>query len=318
MGAVTISPGAVVAILAEHLGFETSADFTAQQDAVLWSIRLPRVVLGGIVGAGLGMAGAALQGIFRNPLADPQLIGVSSGAALGSALGVLALEGLIGSLAGPLGAFLGGLAAGATVYVIARHDGRSEVVTLVLAGIAVAAVGGGAAALISFAVQDARLGSAVFYTLGGLSTATWKLVWVTAPFVVGALVLLPATGRSLNLALLGDREAEYLGVDVERLRLTVFGLAILAVGATVSAAGVIGFVGLLAPHGVRLFAGPDHRVVLPAGALGGAVLVILADLGSRTLASPFEIPVGLLTAILGGPVFLWLIARTRREHGGWG
>lgn len=318
VGAVHISPGAVFGIVLDHLGIDSGFQFTAGQDEVLWSIRLPRVVLGAVVGAGLGVAGGALQGIFRNPLADPQLIGVSSGAALGSALGILALEGLIGLAAGPIGGFAGGVAAGAVVYLIARSEGRTEVVTLVLGGIAVAAVFGAAAGVLSSAVRDARLGSALFYSAGGLSIATWRLVRWTLPFVAVAVVALPFTGRSLNLALLGDREAKYLGVDVERLRLVVFGLAIVAAGATVAAAGVIGFVGLLAPHGVRLLSGPDHRVVLPGGALLGATLVVAADMAARTIASPIEIPVGLCTAILGGPVFLWLLARTRREHGGWG
>lgn len=318
VGAVDISPGAVLGILLDRAGFAGGPAFTSAQSDVLWSIRLPRVVLGAVVGAGLGVAGGALQGIFRNPLADPQLIGVSSGAALGSAIAILSLEGLIGVVAGPIGGFAGGVAAGAVVYVIARHEGRTEVVTLVLGGIAVAAVFGAGAGMLSSAVRDARLGSALFYSAGGLSVATWRLVWTTLPFVAVALIALPFTGRSLNLALLGDREAEYLGVDVERLRIVVFGLAIVAAGATVAAAGVIGFVGLLAPHGVRLVAGPDHRIVLPAGALLGATLVVLADVAARTLASPIEIPVGLCTAILGGPVFLWLLAKTRREHGGWG
>lgn len=318
LGEVDIAPSAVFGIVADHLGFDTGLAYTAQQDAVLWSIRLPRVVLGVLVGAGLGVAGGALQGIFRNPLADPQLIGVSSGAALGSAVGILLLEGVLGVVAGPLGALVGGIAAGVSVYLIARHEGRTEVVTLVLAGIAVAAVAGATAGILSFAIRDPRLGSPLFYALGSLAVATWRLVWTTVPFVVAALVLLPVTARSLNLALLGDREAHYLGVDVERLRIVVFGLATLAAGATVAAAGVIGFVGLIAPHGVRLLAGPDHRVVLPAGALLGASLVVMADLAARVLASPIEIPVGLVTAVLGGPVFLWLLARTRREHGGWG
>ena len=318
VGAVSISPSSVVGILSDHAGLDLGGSFTSTQDAVLWSIRLPRVVMGGIVGAGLAVAGAALQGIFRNPLADPQLIGVSAGAALGSALAILAVEAFLGSSAGPLGAFAGGLAAGATVYAIARHDGRTEVVTLILAGIAVAAIAGAGAGLIAVATNDHRLGSALFYSLGSLTVATWKLVWFTLPFVAVAVVALPWLARPLDLILLGEREAQHLGVDVERLRIAVLGLAALAVGATVAAAGVIGFVGLLVPHGVRLVAGPDHRVVLPASAIGGAALVVLADVVARTVAAPLEVPVGLLTAIVGGPFFLWLLRRTRREHGGWG
>lgn len=317
-GAVRISPGAVVGILLDHAGIETGASFTTQQDAVLWSIRLPRVLLGVVVGGGLGIAGAALQGIFRNPLADPQLIGLSSGAALGSAVGVLALEATIGALAGPLGAFAGGILAASAVYSIARNQGRTEVVTLILAGIAVAAVAGAGAAFLSVVADDPRLGSALFYSLGSLGVATWRLFWLTTPFVLVAVALLPLAARRLDLVLIGEREAGHLGVDVERLRIEVLLLSTLAVGAAVAAAGVIGFVGLLVPHAIRLVAGPGHRLLLPASALGGALLVVVADVFARTIALPLEVPVGLLTAIVGGPVFLWLIRRTRREHGGWG
>jgi len=318
VGVVSIPPSAMLGVLLDHAGFETGLDFTSQQDAVMWSIRLPRIVLGGLVGAGLGAAGASYQAIFRNPLADPQLIGVSSGAALGSALTILLFGGLIGTMAGPLGGLAGGLAAGALVYHLARHGGRTEVVTLILAGIAVAAVGTAGAAFISLVADDPRLKSEMFWVLGSLTFSTWRLVWFTLPFVAVAAIALPIYGRAMNVSLLGDAEARSLGIDVERFRIGVLGLATMAVGASVAAAGVIGFVGLLVPHGIRLVAGPDNRLVVPGSAIGGAALVILVDLIARTAVSPTEIPVGLLTAVLGGPVFLWLIGRTRREHGGWG
>jgi iron complex transport system permease protein len=318
MGAADIGPRAVVGIVLDHLGFRTGLDYSATQDAVLWSIRLPRVLLGAVVGAGLAVTGAAFQGIFRNPLADPQLIGVSSGAALGAVVAVLSLEGLLGAVAGPLGGVLGATAAVLVVYGSARHQGRTEVVTLVLAGFAVAAIGSASAGFISVAADDPRLGGVLFYTLGSLAVATWRLLWITTPFVVAALIVIPMLGRQLDLVLLGEREAAHLGVAVDRLRAAVIAAGVLAVGASVAAAGVIGFVGLLVPHAIRLVSGPGHRTLLPASALGGAILVVLADLVARTVASPFEVPVGLLTAIVGGPVFLALLRRTRREHGGWG
>ena len=317
-GAVRIAPSEVVAILLRHAGLGDGGDVGVTEDAVLWSIRLPRVLLAIGVGAGLAVAGAALQGIFRNPLADPQLIGISSGAAAGSALGVLALESVIGGVAGTIGAFCGGLAAGLAVYGLARHRGRTEVVTLVLAGIAVAAVGGALAGFLSVIADDPRLGSPLFYSLGGLGVATWRLVGLTLPFVAVGVLVLPRYARRLDLILLGEREAAHLGVDVERLRMEVLILVTITVGATVAAAGVIGFVGLLVPHGVRLVVGPGHRTVLVASALGGAVLVLAADTVARTVALPLEVPVGLLTALAGGPLFVWLLRRTRREHGGWG
>ena len=318
LGAVSIPPSAVVGILLDHAGFDTGIDFTSQQDAVMWGIRLPRILLGGIVGAGLGVAGASYQAIFRNPLADPQLIGVSSGAAFGSALTILLLGGVLGALAGPLGGLIGGLIAGALVYSLARHGGRTEVVTLILAGIAIAAVGTAGAGFISIVADEPSLKSELFWVLGSLTFSTWRLVWFTLPFVALAAVVLPIYGSAMNVSLLGDSEARSLGIDVERFRMIVLALATMAVGASVAAAGVIGFVGLLVPHGIRMVAGPDNRLVVPGSAIGGAALVILVDLIARTVASPTEIPVGLLTAVLGGPVFVWLIGRTRREHGGWG
>ncbi len=318
MGAVDVAPSAVVGILLDRFGLDTGIDYTATQDAVLWSIRLPRVLLGAFVGAGLGVAGAALQGAFRNPLADPQLIGISSGAALGAVLFVLAFEGIVGGLAAPLGGVVGALGASLIVYALARHEGRTEVVTLVLAGFAVAAIAGAAAALVSVAADDPRLGSALFYSLGTLSVATWRALWWTLPFVLAAMVAIPLAGRQLDLVLLGEREAAHLGVPVARLRLVVVVLSALAVGAGVAAAGVIGFVGLLVPHALRLVIGPGHRYLLPASAVGGAAFVVAVDLIARTIASPLEVPIGLLTALVGGPVFLAVLSRTRREHGGWG
>lgn len=318
LGAMKVPPGAVLRIVLHHLGLGGADGFTVQQDAVVWSIRLPRVLLGSVVGAGLGVAGAALQGVFRNPLADPQLVGVASGAAFGSTAMMAAAGGGLGSLAGPLGGFLGGAAAGAVVYSLARYRGRTEVVTMVLAGIAVAALGLAGAALLSFTVNRPELHSALFWSLGSMSVATWRLLAYTAPFVAAAVVVLPSFSRPLDLLLLGDREAHHLGVSVERVRAVVLGVAVLATAAAVSAAGIIGFVGLLSPHAIRMVAGPGHRVVLPGAALMGAVLVVLADLAARTLAPPVEVPVGLITAVVGGPVFLWLLRRTRTQHGGWG
>jgi iron complex transport system permease protein len=316
-GAVSIAPRQVVAIVLDHLGIDTGVDYSATQDAVLWSIRLPRVLLGAVVGVALGIAGVAFQGIFRNPLADPQLIGVSSGAALGSVVAVLAVESVLGSLASPLGGVLGAVAASAAVFGVARHEGRTEVVTLVLAGLAVGALAGSLAAFVVVAADDARVGGVLFYVLGSLGVATWDRLWLTLPFVSVVVVVVPLWARRLDLLLLGEREAMHLGVAVDRVRVVVGGAAAVAVGASVAAAGSIGFVGLVVPHAIRRIAGPSHRILVPAAALGGATAVVLADVIARTIALPLEVPIGLLTAIIGGPVFLVLVARTRREQGGW-
>ena len=318
IGAVRIAPGDAIAILLHHLGIGSAAGVDPQEDAILWVIRLPRVLLGALVGGGLAVAGAALQGMFRNPLADPGLIGVSSGASLGAVAAiVLGLNALVpGGL--QLLAFVGGVLTSLGVYVLARHDGRTETVTLILTGVAVAAIVGAAIGLLLARADDADLRDVVFWSLGSLGGATWPLVAATAPFVaVGALASC-ARARELDLMTLGEREALHLGVDTERTRLLLILATSLATGAAVAAAGVISFVGLVVPHLVRLAVGPTHAIVLPASCLGGASLVVLADVAARTAAAPVELPLGVITSLAGGPFFLWLLWRTRRADGGWG
>ena len=317
-GAFDVGPDRVIAILLDHMGIDAGPTFTAQEDSVVWAIRLPRVVLAFVVGGTLGITGAALQGLFRNPLADPQIIGISSGAALGAGLLLAAGPGVLGSLGGPIGGFGGALVIGIAVYLFARYEGRTDVVNLVLTGVALSAVAAAAVGYLSFAVDSARLQSALFWFLGSFTLATWSSVRPTLLLVAPCVLLLPLFASRLNLLLLGEAEARHLGVDVERVRELVLVLVALGVGGAVAAAGIIGFVGLLAPHTVRLVTGPDHRWVLPASAVAGGTLVLFADLGSRTLASPTEIPVGLLTALVGGPFFLWLLRRTRSQYGAWG
>lgn len=317
-GAFEVAPDRVVAILLDHVGIDAGPSFTDQEDSVVWAIRLPRVALAFIVGAALGVTGAALQGLFRNPLADPQIIGISSGAALGAGLVLAAGPGILGSLGGPIGGFVGALAIGIAVYLLARYEGRTDVVNLILTGVALSAVAAAALGYLSFAVDSARLQTALFWFLGSFTLATWSSVRPTLLLVAPCVLLLPFFAARLNLLLLGESEARHLGVDVERVRALVLALVALGVGGGVAASGIIGFVGLLAPHTVRLVSGPDHRWVLPASAVAGGTLVLFADLASRTLASPTEIPVGLLTALVGGPFFLWLLRRTRSQYGAWG
>ena len=317
-GAVKISPAQVIAIIAGHAGLELDVTVSPQQEAVLWNIRLPRIVMAALVGGALALAGAVLQGVFRNPLADPSLVGVSSGAALGAVAAIVAGVTPLGLASLPVAAFVGGMLAMLLVYGFARSGGRTEVVTLILAGIAVNAIAGAFTGLFIFVANDVQLRTIVFWTLGSLGGATWRSVWSVLPFIGLGLLLLPRWGRQLNLLVLGEREARHLGVDTERLRFVLVTLAALITGASVAVAGIIGFVGLVVPHIIRLVAGPDHRLLLPASALTGASLLLLADLGARTLVLPRELPLGVVTALAGGPFFLWLLHRTRREHGGWG
>lgn len=316
VGAIGIHPWTVVGVVADHLG-AGGGSASVRDDAVVWQIRMPRAVLAALVGAGLGVSGAALQGVFRNPLADPGLVGVSGGASVGAAAGIVLGAGALGASALPLIASLGALAAAAAVYALARQGGRTDVVTLLLTGLAVNAVAGAAVGFLTFTADEDQLQDIVFWTLGSLGGATWETVRVALPFVLIGLVGLPLLAGALNLLALGEREAAHLGVATERVRLAAIGLCALAAGGAVAAAGVVSFVGLIVPHLVRLAAGPDHRVVLPASALGGAALMLVADLGARTLAVPRELPLGVLTGLVGGPFFLWLLHRARHERGGW-
>lgn len=317
IGPVGVPPDVAVAALLSRFGLQLDIAVSQQQMAVLWSIRLPRVVLGALVGGGLAVSGALLQGVFRNPLADPGLIGVSSGAALGAVAVIVLGLAPFGPFTLPLAAFLAGALTTLLVYRIARRHGRTEVATLLLVGLALNALAGAATGLLTYLADDAELRSIVFWTMGGLGGALWETLLAAAPCIVLAILLAPVLGRRLNLFALGEAEARHLGVEVEQIKRAAVLLAALATGAAVAMAGPIGFIGLIVPHIVRLLMGPDHRSLLPACALGGATLLVLADLLARTVAAPAEIPVGLITALAGGPFFLLLILRTRRQYG-WG
>jgi iron complex transport system permease protein len=324
IGAVHIAPSEIAAIVGAQFGLEIPGwTFAPQQAAVLLAIRLPRTLLGLLAGGTLGACGAAIQALFRNPLADPTLIGTASGAALGAALAIVLLPTLpfaapawLGAATLPLAAFAGSAATTALVYRLAARDGVTPVATLLLAGIALTALANAGVGLLTYLASDAQLRSLVFWNLGSLGGATWQALAGAAPWLLLTLALLPASATALNLLLLGEREARHLGIDVERLtRRTVF-LVALGVGAAVAVCGVIGFVGLMVPHLVRLIAGPDHRIVLPGSMALGAALLIGADLVSRTIVAPAELPIGVVTAFAGAPFFLWLLRRTPAQR--WG
>ncbi|MBX3185362.1 MAG: iron ABC transporter permease [Labilithrix sp.] len=314
IGSVPIAPSEILAMIARHPGA------SAEHEAVFFAIRAPRVLLGLLVGAGLGMSGAAMQGIFRNPLVDPGLLGVSSGAALGAVsaivLGARAAGALPPSVAGhlvALAAFGGALGAMTLVQRFAGGGGRAAVTTLLLAGIAINALAGALTGVVTFLANDAQLRTLTFWSFGSLGAATWKTSLATAPFVVLPLVVLPRLARPLDALLLGDDEAGHVGFSVERTKRVVLAMSALAVGAAVAVAGIIAFVGLVVPHLARLALGARHRTLLPASAALGATLLLVADVVARTAASPAELPLGMLTAIMGTPLFLALLARERRR-----
>ena len=285
---------------------------------VLWDIRLPRLLLGILTGAVLAVSGALLQGLFRNPLADPGLIGVSSGAALAAvAVIVLGSSGLAGwtAMAGswalPIAAFLGGTVTTLLAWNIARRQGQTSVAVLLLAGIAINAIAGAGTGLLTFHADDSALRSLTFWTMGSLAHARWEDLWLAGPWMLVTLVIAPLLARPLDAFLLGEPVAGHLGYSTDWLKRAAIMLSALGVGAAVAATGLIGFVGLVVPHLMRQLLGAGHRLLLPACALGGGALLVLADCLARVVVAPAELPIGLVMALLGGPFFLVLLMRNR-------
>jgi iron complex transport system permease protein len=312
----------VLAILAAQVGLPLPWAFGAQEEAIVLVIRLPRVVLGLLVGGCLAVAGAVMQGVFRNPLADPGLVGVSAGAALAAVAVIVLGESLLGAWSATLGhyalpvaAFLGGLGTVALVYRVATVRFSTDVASLLLAGIAVNAIAGAGTGLLTYLADDQQLRTLTFWSLGSLGRATWPTVGTVVPLLLACLLLLRGTSRALNALVLGEAEAEHLGLDVQRVKRRLVVLVAVAVGAAVSVAGMVGFVGLVVPHLVRLVTGADHRYVVPGSLLLGGCLVLGADLVARLAVAPAELPLGIVAASLGGPFFLWLLLRRRHVLG---
>lgn len=315
IGAVRVGPMQILGIVLHHLGMTTDIAFTRQQDAVVWAIRIPRVLLATMVGAALAISGAVLQGIFRNPLADPSIIGVSSGAAFGAVSAIVIGATPFGLMTTPIAAFVGGIITTLVVWSLSRRNGRVDTVTLILVGIALNSMIGAGMGMLNYMADDEQLRSVVFWSMGSLGGATWRNDLAILPLIALGLIVLPWKARDLNLLVLGEREARHLGVDVDRTRFLMIVVVALTTAAAVAFAGIIGFVGLIVPHLIRLVAGPDHRVLLPASALAGATLLVLTDLLARTIVSPLELPIGIVTSLLGAPFFLFLLLRTRWQHG---
>ena len=314
-GAISIAPGRVAEILMARLTGDTSL-LEGRDVLVVLNIRLPRVLLGLLVGAGLAVSGALMQGLFRNPLADPGLVGVSSGAGLAAAativLGDRFLAGTMMKLpfaALPFGAFCGGLITTLALYLISTRGGRTSVATMLLAGVALGAMAGALTGLLSFISDDRQLRDLTFWSLGSLGGASWTKLSAVAPIILPLLLLMPLLARGLNGLMLGEAEAYHLGIPVQRIKALAILLVALAVGASVASAGMVGFVGIVVPHLIRLCVGPDHRLLLPLSALGGAMLLVGADIVARLVVVPAELPIGIVTATIGAPFFLWLLLR---------
>jgi iron complex transport system permease protein len=317
LGAVHLDPSSVAASLLDRLPFvDVDSGLSEREEAILWDLRMPRIALGGIVGATLALAGGAYQGSFRNPLADPYLLGVAAGAGLGATVAIAYGPSLPSTPFGPLPllAFIGGLAGVAATYAIGYsvRAGRTAV-TLILAGVAVAAF---LTAVQTYLQQrNAETLREVYgWILGRLSTVGWTEVWVVLPYAVVATAVMLAGARRLDVLSVGDEEATTLGVDPARVRLAIVLAATLATAAAVAVSGLIGFVGIIVPHTIRIVFGTSYRVVLPLSVVLGAAFLILADLLARTISAPAEIPIGVVTAFFGAPFFA-VVLRTSRGLG---
>ncbi|WP_332683009.1 FecCD family ABC transporter permease [Bosea sp. (in: a-proteobacteria)] len=318
-GAFAIAPGRVADILLARIGFGPADLLDSREALVVLNIRMPRLLLGALVGAALAISGALMQGLFRNPLADPGLVGVSAGAGLAAAATIVLGDRLLAGMdmklpfaVLPFGAFFGGLVSTLALYLIATREGRTSVATMLLAGVALGALAGSLTGLLAFISDDRQLRDLTFWSMGSLGGASWSKLSVVAPIVLPLLIAVPLLARGLNALMLGEAEAYHLGIAVQRIKALAVLLVALAVGASVAAAGVIGFVGIVVPHLIRLLIGPDHRLLLPLSAIGGATLLVGADIVARLIVVPAELPIGIVTAFIGAPFFLWLLLRRGR------
>lgn len=281
---------------------------------VLFDIRLPRLALGATVGGALAVSGVLLQGLFRNPLADPGIVGVSSGAGLGAVIAIVlggllpaTLTAAVGPALVPLAAGLGGWGTTLLLYRVSTCGQHTDVALMLLAGIALAALAGAVTGILTYLADDQQLRDLAFWSMGSLAGATWAKLAAALPLMALALLVAPRLARGLNVLALGEAQAAHMGTDVQRLKRVTILAAAAATGAAVAVSGGIGFVGIVVPHLLRQAQGPDHRPLIPNAALLGAALLVLADLVSRTIVAPAELPIGILTALIGAPVFLWML-----------
>ncbi|MEM9885248.1 MAG: iron ABC transporter permease [Bacteroidota bacterium] len=303
------------------LGSGAKENGAVSSSYLLFNIRLPRILLGALVGASLAVSGTAIQGLFRNPLAEPTLIGITSGGMLFAVAGIYFTNTLLAGLSAYLGyttiamlSFIGSFLTTVIIYRLASYRGKTYVTTMLLAGIAITALCGAMTGLMIYFSDEAQLRDITFWTLGSLSGGNWKVLYFVIPVEIIAIFFLIRTARSLDIFLLGESEAAYLGVNVQRVKWTVIFFAALAVGTAVSVTGIIGFVALVVPHTLRLLTGTKHFPLLINSALLGATLLVLADTFARTAIAPAELPIGVITALIGAPFFIWMLLRARERN----
>ena len=295
-----------------------AGDASVRDRTIIWDIRLPRVLIGALVGAALAVSGAIMQGLFRNPLADPGLVGVSAGAGFGAVAAIvlgsaapLWLQAFAGPYLVSFAAFIGGWVTAVLLYRVATRHGRTSVATMLLAGIALAAFTSALTGLLVYYADADELRDVTFWQLGSVAGANWQKFWSAAPLIVACLIVAPFMARSLNALALGEAAASHMGTRVQLMKRVAILTVACSVGASVAITGGIGFVGIVVPHLLRLVQGPDHKGLLINAALLGAIMLLLADAISRTIIAPAELPIGIITAVIGGPFFLWILMRNR-------
>lgn len=318
LGTARISPATTISVLIDHLPFVAVDSVTSTEDAIIWQVRLPRVVLAGLVGATLGLSGAAYQAVFRNPLAEPYIMGVAAGASVGATLIIVSPLFVTAGVLSPLppAAFAGGVIAVALAYGLARVGRTITTTSLILSGVAISSFGTSIVTYLMLTYSERTI-AVLNWVLGGFNTAKWLDAGILLPYALLAIALLIPYARVLNVLQLDEDQARQLGVNVEQVKLTVLAVASLATAAAVAVSGLIGFVGLIVPHTVRMIWGPDYRRVLPLSGFFGASFLILADLIARTIDPGHEVPIGVVTAVIGAPFFLFLLRRHSRpllEH----
>jgi iron complex transport system permease protein len=312
-GAVRVPPSSLLRLAAWHLGFRAVQLPPQEEATILLLIRLPRVAAAVLVGAALAAGGVAMQGLFRNPMASPDILGVSTGGSLGAVTAIA--TGLAGAspLFLPALAVAGALAAAFLIYAVSSRRGKTSLLFVVLAGLAISSFFNGLVSAILLFARQYEVSQFIFWTMGGFDGRTWRQVLLALPVLLPGLVVLGLFARPLNLLALGEEGAQSLGLSVERAKRALLAVTAAVAGVAISISGPVGFVGLLIPHLFRLLVGPDHRLLLPASVLGGALFLVLCDLAGRALLPPFEIRVGIITAVVGSPYFLFLILRAQRR-----
>jgi len=305
----------VIGALGAGLGF---GEATVRDMTIVWNIRIPRILTATLVGAALAVSGAVMQGLFRNPLADPGLVGVSAGAGFGAVAAIVlggllpaSIAALTGTYLVPFAAFLGGWASTLILYRIATSGGHTSVATMLLAGIALGALTGALTGFIVYKADDSQLRDLTFWGMGSVAGATWAKLMIAGPIIVLALFTSPFLARSLDALALGEPVARHMGIDTQKMKRIAIVSVAASVGASVAITGGIGFIGIVVPHLLRLLQGPEHRNLLPNAAVLGAVVLLLADMVSRVVVAPAELPIGIVTAFMGGPFFLWILLKNR-------